>query len=65
MSDDGIDLDEVKKRATEIGLTNLTDNHLEQLGKADKGTQERLRRIPSDLHMYEEPAHTFRADEEG
>ena len=64
MGGDGIDLDDVRKRAAEIGLTNLTDKHLEQLAKADQGTQQRLGLIPTDLHAYEEPAHIFRADEE-
>lgn len=58
------DLELVRQRAAEIGLTNLTEAHLEQLAKADKDARERLDRIPADLHMYEEPAHTFRAGEE-
>jgi hypothetical protein len=58
------DIEQVRKRAADIGLTNLTDAHLAQLAEADKGAQERLGRIPTDLHMYEEPAHTFRLDGE-
>jgi hypothetical protein len=62
MADDGFDLEELRKRAESIGLTSLSDAHLRQLAKADKAAQERRDRIPTDLHMYDEPAHTFRAD---
>lgn len=64
MADESLDLDRIRKRAAEVGLARLNDAHLEQLARADKGTRERLRHIPSDLHMYDEPAHVFRADGE-
>jgi len=58
------DLELIRKRAADIGLTNLTVADLQQLAKADAGARKRLGRLPSDLHMYEEPAHVFRLDEE-
>jgi len=58
------DLEQIRKRAASIGLTKLTDAQLQQLANADKGAQERLGHIPSDLRMYDEPAHVFRAGKE-
>ena len=64
MADESLDLERIRKRAAEIGLDKLSDAHLAQLARADKGTRDRLRHIPTDLHMYDEPAHVFRADGE-
>ncbi len=54
----------LRREAEQLGLTNLSDEHLAQFAKA-KAAAERMRRvIPRDLHMSVEPAHTFRASPE-
>lgn len=56
--------DDLKDEAARAGLTNLSDAHLEQFAKARASVENLLSRIPRDLHMYDEPAHTFRASQE-
>ncbi len=58
------DLTELKKRATEIGLTKLTDAHLAQLDRATAGSRQRKGLMPDDIHFSDEPAHINRASEE-
>ena len=56
--------DELKKEAERFGFTNLTDEQLAQFAEAKKSAELLAEGIPRDLHMYEEPAHTFHASEE-
>ena len=56
--------DDLKREAERAGLTNLADDHLAQFAKARASAEQLLRRIPRNLHMYDEPAHTFRASQE-
>ncbi len=53
-----------EQEAEHLGLRRLAAAYPEQYDKA-RAAAERLRGgIPRDLHMGEEPAHTFRATEE-
>ena len=56
--------DEIKKEAERLGLTNLTDQQLAQFAKAKASAEQLVSSIPRDLHMYDEPAHTFRSCKE-
>jgi hypothetical protein len=56
--------DELRHEAERAGLTRLSDKHLAQFAKAKAAADRLLSRIPRDLPMSEEPAHTFRASEE-
>ena len=58
------DRDELKQEAERLGLTNLTDEQLAQFAEAKASAEVLAGGIPRDLHMYEEPAHTFRASVE-
>lgn len=64
MTEAKIDRAELKKRAAEIGLTGLTDKHLEQLERATAGARQRKSQLPDDLHFSDEPAHIYRANGE-
>ncbi|MDH3601464.1 MAG: hypothetical protein OEU26_17775 [Candidatus Tectomicrobia bacterium] len=55
---------ELKREIERAGLTHLTDQQLAQAAKAKAAAVQLVQRIPRDLHMYDEPAHTFRASEE-
>ena len=56
--------DTLKSEAERLGLRHLSDAHLEQFAKARNSVENVLGKIPRDLHMYDEPAHTFRASQE-
>jgi hypothetical protein len=56
--------DTLKREAERAGLTHLSHEHLAQFAKARVSIENLLGRIPRDLHMYDEPAHTFRASQE-
>jgi hypothetical protein len=56
--------DDLKRAAEQAGLTHLCDDHLAQLARARDAVESMLSRIPRNLHMYDEPAHTFRASQE-
>ena len=58
------DRDTLKQEAERLGLTNLTDEQLAQFAKAKASAELLAGGIPQDLHMYQEPAHTFHASEE-
>ncbi len=58
------DRDKLKQEARRLGLTNLTDQQLVQFAKAKTSYERLVSGIPRNLHMYDEPAHTFRAGEE-
>jgi hypothetical protein len=60
MANDHLTIDEVKRMADEIGLTHLTQEHLEELLRATLAA--RVRRTALDvasLTPADEPAHVF------
>jgi hypothetical protein len=63
MEDHPLTLDEVKKMAAEIGMTRLTDEHLQQLLRATRVARARRTALPvANLKPADEPAHVFRLD---
>ena len=58
------DKDEITRYAERFGLTRLTDHHLAQLAKAKTAADGLVDAVPRDLSIYDEPAHTFRAEKE-
>jgi hypothetical protein len=66
MADDTLTLDEVRRMAAEIGMTRLTDEHLQQLLRAARAARARRAALPvADLEPADEPAHVFRLGGEG
>ncbi len=57
------DSSDIKQRAEAIGLTKLTDRHLEQLAKATQSAAQRKQQLTVDLEIADEPSHVFRAKE--
>jgi hypothetical protein len=61
MAHDNLTLDDIRSMAADIGMSRLTDEHLQQLLRATKTAQARRallhleRLVPAD-----EPAHVFR-----
>ena len=63
MPDDPLTLDEVRNMAAEIGLTRLTEEHLQQLLRATRAARARRAALPiATLGPADEPAHVFRPD---
>ena len=61
MEDHPLTLDEVRKMAAEIGMTRLTDEHLQQLLRATRIAQARRAALPvANLGPADEPAHVYR-----
>lgn len=61
MADHPLTLDEVKSMAAEIGMTRLTDEHLQQLLRATQVARARRATLPvANLGPADEPAHVFR-----
>jgi len=58
------DSSDIKQRAEAIGLTKLTDKHLEQLANATQSAAQRKQQLTVDLEIADEPSHVFRAKEE-
>jgi len=62
MVDDSLTLEEVRRMAAEIGMSRLTDEHLQQLLRATRAARARREALPSGaLTPADEPAHVFRA----
>ncbi len=60
MPDDNLTLDEVRKMAAEIGMTRLTDEHLEQLLRATRAARARRAALyAAGLSPADEPALVF------
>ncbi len=58
-------LEEVRMMAAEIGMTRLSDEHLQQLTRATKAARARRVLLPvPTLEPADEPAHVFRLDAE-
>jgi hypothetical protein len=55
------DHDAFQQEAERAGLTRLSETHGAQFAKAKAAAEQLIRRIPRHLHMYDEPAHVFRA----
>ena len=61
MADDNLTLDEIRRLAAEIGLTRLTDEHLQQLLRATRIARARRAVLPvAGLAPADEPAHVYR-----
>lgn len=61
MAENNLTLDEVLKMAAEIGMTRLTDEHLQQLLRATKVARARRAALPvANITPADEPAHVFR-----
>ena len=60
MSDE-LTLAEIRKLADDIGMTRLTEEHVEQLARATRAAQARRAALPLDtLAPADEPAHIYR-----
>ena len=55
-------IQEIKKLAAEVGLTRLTDEHLQQLLRATKAARARRNSLTGDLGPADEPAHVYTLD---
>ena len=61
---DELTLEEFRRMAAEIGLTRLTDEHLQQLLRATQAARARRAALPvATLGPADEPAHVFRPEE--
>ena len=58
------DRDVLQREAEQAGLTHFSEKHWAQFAKAKASAEQLVSGIPRHLHVYEEPAHTFRASEE-
>jgi hypothetical protein len=64
MSDDSPTLDEIRRMAAEIGMTRLTDAHLDQLLRATRTARARRASLAiATLTPADEPMHVFRLEE--
>jgi tRNA U55 pseudouridine synthase TruB len=60
MANENLSLDEVRKLAADIGLTRLTDAHLQELQRATNGARARRATLNHDTLSYaDEPSHVF------
>ena len=63
MAEDSVTLEEVRRMAAEIGMTRLTEEHLQQLLRATRAAQARRATLSvATLDPADEPAHVFRLD---
>jgi len=63
MSDDNLSLDEIRRMAAEIGMTRLTEGHLQELLRATRTARTRRAALPfANLTPADEPAHVFRLE---
>jgi hypothetical protein len=59
-------LDDIRRMAADVGLTHLTQAHLEELLRATQASQTRRAKLPIDGLVYvDEPAHVFSPDTRG
>ncbi len=55
-----ISIDDVRKMAADIGMTHLTDAHLQELLRATNAARARRRVLQNDSLTYaDEPSHLF------
>jgi hypothetical protein len=58
---ENLTIDDVRRMAADIGLTRLTDEHLQQLLRATEAARARRAALKVDrLEPPDEPAHVFR-----
>jgi hypothetical protein len=63
MAQSSLSLDDIRRMATDIGLTGLTDAHLQALLVATQAAQARRKKLDiSRLTYADEPAHVFSLD---
>ncbi|HKU71054.1 MAG TPA: hypothetical protein VJQ51_09455 [Burkholderiales bacterium] len=63
MPGNDLTLDELKKMAADIGLTRLTEEHLQQLMVSTRQARARRDALPiAGLVPADEPSHVFRLD---
>lgn len=63
MAGNDLTLDDIRRMAAEIGLTRLTEEHLQQLLVSTKQARARLDALPvGHLLPADEPSHVFRLD---
>ena len=53
------DLGDLKLRAAAVGLTRLTDKHLQQLQRATAQSKSNAAKLRIALTVADEPAHVF------
>ena len=58
------DRDTLQQEAEQAGLRQFSQKHWAQFANAKASAEQLIRGIPRHLHVYEEPAHIFRASEE-
>jgi hypothetical protein len=59
-------MDDIRRMAAEIGLTRLTEAHLEALLRATQASQTRRTKLGLDRLVYaDEPAHVFSLENRG
>ena len=64
MPDDSLTLDEIRRMAAEIGLTRLTEGHLQELLRATRAARARRAALPiASLAPADEPAHVFKLED--
>jgi hypothetical protein len=62
MAESSLTLDDVRRMATDMGLTRLSDEHLQQLLRATNTALARRSKLRvQDLTPADEPAHVFRS----
>lgn len=60
MANDNLTVDDVRKMAADIGMTNLTDIHLQELLRATNVARARRGTLrTATLNYADEPAHVF------
>jgi hypothetical protein len=63
MPDDSLTIADIRKMAAEIGMTHLTNEHLQELLRATRAAQARRATLPvATLAPADEPAHVFRLE---
>jgi len=55
---------EIRDKASALGLDRLTDEHLAQFERATTGMERHLQRLPRGMPAAQEPAHVYRAKAE-
>lgn len=65
MGSDKRDLSELKRRAEAVGLTRLTEAHLEQLQRATDSIGKLKAKLVDGLTVADEPAHVYSLKREG
>ena len=60
MANENLSIDDVRKLAADIGMTRLTDAHLQQLLSATNAARARRAALHNDTLTYvDEPSHVF------